>query len=110
MQNHDFVSGWRSASSKKTTGVVYGLRFGRLREVLIEGRPSIIQLDLVGHKRIAAGLSKGFWKQCPEVRHPNIGPWMVKQGVSFPWPLGCPPRFRVERVGINIFRISVPTP
>lgn len=106
MSAPQLLTGWHSG---KWPGGTYGLRFGKLRETLIEGTPKTINLQLEGKESFTVKLTDGFWKDCPEVRHPEIGPWMNAWGVKVPWPKGNPPAFYVEKLGLNRFAVSGPT-
>lgn len=96
------LTGWHSG---KWPGGTFGLRFGKLRETLIEGRPASITLKLDGEPPFEASLKPAFWRDCPEVRSPHIRRWVKTQKIALPWTLGDPPRFAVEIVGKNSFRI-----
>lgn len=102
------VTGWRSGAAAKETGVTYGVRFGSSGKVLVEGKPTHVQLRLAGGPVIDAKITPGFWRKCPEVRDRRIGSWLVAQGIVMPWPLGAPPRFAMNRIGKNEFSISAP--
>lgn len=102
MSELNYLTGWHSG---KWPGGTYGLRFGQLRDILIEGRPVTIKIRLEGEAPFQAVLTRGFWNQCPEVRSPLIRDWILKQPVRRPWPKGLPPYFPVDRVGRNDFRV-----
>jgi hypothetical protein len=101
-----YLTGWRGGYSQRSKGGTYGLRFGRLRKVLIEGKPDYLELHLTGRGDVRVIVTAGFWNRCPEVRHREIGAWIMGQGIKMPWPSGKPPRFPIERVGRNSFRVG----
>ena len=106
MSTRQFLTGWHSGD---WPGGTYGLRFGALRESLVEPGSSYIKIQLEGESAFQAALTGGFWKDCPEIRDPLIRDWMMKQKVSVPWPKGFPPRFPLECLGPNYFHVYYQT-
>jgi hypothetical protein len=48
---------------------------------------------------------KSFWGEtCRELISKEIGKWLIEKGYA-PWPKGSPPKFIVEPVSDNQFRI-----
>lgn len=99
------ASAWCNGLRRKNP--VYGLRFGIEGRTYIEGKPEHIRIKLAGLAPIDVRLSEGFWKKCPEVRHPLIGDWFRKQGLALPWRAGCPYRFLVVKDGRHSFSITL---
>jgi hypothetical protein len=95
------VSAWSSG------GGTYGIRVGKENrrrffdpawqwiEVEIDGRPHRFQL------------TRGFWNHCPEFRDSGatvIRDWL-RRNCELPWQKNNPPRFTLEVVGNQRFRL-----
>lgn len=50
-------------------------------------------------------LSQTFWSTCPEFRGGPIPNWLKSQGLV-PWPRGNPPKFELNPLGNNRFRLE----
>jgi hypothetical protein len=106
MTKTHFLSAWHSGKATSPSGGTFGLRFGVLRDVLITGQPAQIELHLEGEAPFLANVTPGFWNNCPEIRAPEIRTWMKKQGHTFPWADGKPPRFAVTKTaeGFRVYK------
>lgn len=95
------VTGWRGASVEKQYRS-YGVRIG------IENRRAFFNNDSEKWQKltienengdvIEAELTPGFWRDCPEIRHPAFRDWFQAQGL-IPWKNGSPPAFELSPLG-----------
>lgn len=99
------VSSWNCGTYLES-GRGYGLRLGVHRDV-IDRAWDKVTLELDGGATFEVTILPGFWKKCPELRHPEIGLWLVKLGLQR-WPLGNPHRFSMSAVSPRHFRVSYP--
>ncbi len=90
------LSAWNAGST-------YGLRFGVHRS-LVDART--VTLELEGGPTITVEVTDAFWRNCPEVRAPEIRDWFKRQRLRLPWPSGEPYKFSFTKVANNIFRVS----
>ena len=102
MSDSFIASAWCNGSEKHAS---YGIRFGVVGRKLVDGTPDRIRLTLLDGPVIDAPVTAGFWKKCPEVRHPEIGAWFCKIHLTLPWPAGAPHRFNVTKTRRNSFSV-----
>lgn len=85
----------------------YGIRVGLPnRRHFFNSDWSSIEIEIGGMMHTFA-LTGGFWRQCPEVRdrgEPVIRDWLNRHH-TLDWPKGDPPRFELEPLGENRFRL-----
>jgi hypothetical protein len=98
------LTGWHNSGANPHTGKGYGLRIGKYRDVIDRSWKSVILL-LHNGPQIEVGLKKSFWNKCPEFTHPEIGQWMLSLGVKLPWPHRHSPRFTLQQIRENSFRV-----
>lgn len=100
------VTGWSSGSPNNKTGSGYGIRLSRQdRDRWFERQWPSVTLHIEGRGTVDANLTSSFWRRCTELRHKEIGRFLLANGLA-PWPKGSPPRLRLERVKGRHFRLS----
>jgi len=102
------VSVYRKSKSSVPTRNGFGLYLGcSLRDEWVTKGTSWVCLELESYVCIPEiKLRRGFWKQCPEFMADEIYDWYLMQGLPIPWPSGKPPRFVIERVEGQHFRVK----
>jgi hypothetical protein len=100
MKNTSFpVTAWRAHST-------YGLRVGKFRDEMFHPSWKEVVFQLENEAPFTAKLTGGFWKKCPEIRHPKIRDWLRHKNL-LDWPIGQPPRFTMTHIAENSFRVSL---
>jgi hypothetical protein len=99
------VSGWNNGSPNNRTGSGYGIRLSRTdRDIWFQQEWSSVTVHLEGGAAIEANLTPSFWRGCTELRHAEIGKFLMAHGLA-PWPKGSPPRLELEHMGGRHFRL-----
>lgn len=99
------ATGWSNGSPSKS-GTGYGLRIrSDDRDKTFLPDWDSVAIDLPNGNCATVTLSEAFWRKCSELRSPEIGRWMLDEGLA-PWPARQPPAFRLEQVGAARFRVS----
>ena len=105
------LTGWHSSSKNPTTGTGYGLLLGEKNRDIIfpERSPKSVVLLLEKASRIEfeieVKLRDSFWKDCPEFKAPQIGLWMLSLGIRLHWKRGVTPKFILQQISENRFRV-----
>jgi len=100
------VTGWTNGSPNPGTGAGYGVRINRADRHRYFSRdwPSV-SLLLDGGHQVTVNVSASFWRGCPELRHKEIGRWLLARGLA-PWPTGKPPTLELSPIGAQRFRLA----
>lgn len=99
------LTAWKGGKFENPA-ISYGIRIGAgNRNQHFRSEWEIITIELDGYEVVQAGLTAGFWKKCPEIRHPAFREFFRKKDV-IPWPEGSPPTFELEPIGERCFRLS----
>lgn len=100
------VSGWSDGSPNNSTGSGYGVRLSRSdRDGWFRKEWSSVNLEIEGKRTIEVNVAPSFWRGCTELRHSEIGWFLLHNGLA-PWPKGAPPRVRLEPLGGRRFKLS----
>jgi hypothetical protein len=85
---------------------VYGIAFSKAdRDRNFDRGWRSIVLELGDDRSvIEVQLTDAFWKDCPELRHPEIRQWFTRLSAA-PWPAGSPPSFGVSHLEENRFAV-----
>ena len=90
-------------------GSVFGVRVGAAnRDQYFRPHWTEIEVEIDGQWHQFA-LTTGFWNKCPEFRDkgtPVIREWL-RSHFTLNWPIGHPPRFQLQPMGGNRFRLVV---
>lgn len=84
-----------------------GLRFAKADWLLLERTLESFEIEIEG-KSYTFAISPGFWNKCHEIRdcgEPVLENWLKFEGL-IPWPKGNPPKFELEPLGGNEFRLK----
>jgi hypothetical protein len=96
------VSAWSDGS-----GRTYGIRVGKDgRDNFFDPAWQWIDVDIEGTTH-RFQITDGFWNDCPEFRDsgaPVIREWLRRNN-KIPWEKGKPPKFVLEVVGAQHFRL-----
>lgn len=85
-------------------GGTYGIRIGaKNRADFFNSSWTEVSLEIDGETHVAA-LTPGFWRACPEVRHPAIRAWLGRHAL-LTWPRNHPPEAELVPVRRNVFRL-----
>jgi len=102
------VTAWNNGAKSKS-GSGYGFKISiEDRQRYFNKNWQTIDLFLPGlDKSISINISKhSFWnKTCRELISQEIGKWLLSNGYA-PWPKGHPPRFELQHISNNIFRVE----
>ena len=101
------VSAWNSGRHLEN-GKGYGIRLGKYRDQMVDRSHETVELELVGGHttyNITVKLTAGFWKRCPELRHPKIGKWFGELGLQR-WPKRKPHKFTMSSLDKRRFRVT----
>lgn len=74
---------------------------------MIDRSLKTVVLELVGGATIDVEMTPGFWKNCPELRHTEIGRWFGQLGLQ-EWQKGKPHRFTMSALAPGRFRVTYP--
>lgn len=103
------VTAWNNGSHH-TTGSGYGFKVSIVdRDQFFKKEWKYILLEIEGEPEvISVNIDKAtFWNDtCHELIHKSIGKWMLKHGLA-PWIKGKPPKFILETVEGNRFRVGM---
>jgi hypothetical protein len=61
---------------------------------------------ILGGSVICVSITPAFWSQCNEVRSPQIGLWLIKNGVH-EWVKGTPTKLRISEEHGRKFRVKI---
>lgn len=100
------VTAWNCGTHLKN-GRGYGIRLGTHRDQMIDRSWKTVVLELVGGATIEVEITSGFWKKCPELRHPEIGRWFGQLGLQ-DWQKGHPHQFTMSALTTGRFRVTYP--
>jgi hypothetical protein len=101
------VTAWKGGDGA-TPSVSYGLRIGtENRARYFQRRWEFVVVALDGGGVLETYLTAGFWRSCPELRHPTFRAWFIAQGV-LPWPNGKPPPLELTPAGEQRFHLRRP--
>lgn len=96
------VSAWSNGAK------TFGIRVGaRNRTRYFDQSWSEIEVEIDGELH-SFDLTAGFWNDCPEFRDrgtPVIREWLERSNLM-DWPRGQPPRFRLQQLSGNRFRLT----
>ena len=95
-----------SDGSPSISGAGYGLRISEGdRDTVFSPDWGTVTVELPNGNSATVTLSEAFWRKCSELRSPEIGRWMLDEGLV-QWPKGQPPVFRLTQVSAARFRVS----
>jgi hypothetical protein len=101
------AKGW-SNGSPQASGAGYGLRIAAAdRDRFFEPEWRSVDIELGTDEVVVVPLSDSFWRECTELRSAALGRWLLRHGLA-PWPVGAPPRLRIEPLSGNRFRLEQP--
>ena len=93
------ATGWTNGQG------TYGIRVGiPNRKRYFDPRWTTIELEIDGQWHVCQ-LTPGFWRRCPEIRHPAIRAWLQRKGL-IPWLAGQPPEVELTPIHENRFGLS----
>lgn len=99
------ATGW-SNSAQDSPNAYYGIRISKSdRDKFMSATSSVIRIEIDG-TLVVKQLPASFWNRCTEIRHPSITKFMKQRGL-IPWPTGMPPKFKLDPVGENTFRLNI---
>lgn len=103
------VTAWNNGAHSRN-GAGYGFKVSVTdRDLDFKPEWDVIILELEGEEPFEVKINKeAFWSEaCRELISPEIGKWLRHQGIA-PWPKGNPPRFAIDPVAENRFRVAKP--
>jgi hypothetical protein len=99
------VTAWKGGRFENPS-IAYGIRIGeRNRDRHFRREWTTVTVEIDGGSTTEVELSGGFWRACPEIRHPAFRAWLSASDL-IPWPAGRPPVFKLIPVSGNRFRLS----
>ena len=102
------VTAWNNGMHARS-GAGYGFKISvEDRDTYFQPDWDVILLELDGEPQpMEVNINKAsFWNvTCHELIHINIGRWLRSQGLA-PWSKGNPPKFILEPIGGNRFKVS----
>lgn len=110
IQNFMTATAWNNGAHHET-GAGYGLKISRKdrdRFFRMEWKNIILELEeKKGKETVSVNtMKKSFWNNtCRELINMRIGLWLIRNGKA-PWPMGNPPKIRLEQIEGNRFRAS----
>lgn len=98
------VSVWSNGNPNYSRGSGLGIREGIRDRYHFDGldNPITIKLD---EQTVEVNLTSGFWRACPEIRHPAIGMWLVKNNLHI-WEKGKPHQLNLLPIDAGTFELS----
>jgi hypothetical protein len=100
------VTAWNCGTHLKN-GRGYGIRLGTHRDRMMDRSWKTVVLELVGGATFEVEITSGFWKKCPELRHPEIVRWFGQLGLH-DWQKGRPHRFTMSALTPGRFCVTYP--
>ena len=99
------VSGWKNGRFDNPT-VEYCIRIGvQNRDAYFRSEWRSVEIQFANGHSVDVPISDGFWKECPELRHPAFGEWF-QAGRLIPWPHGSPTTIELIPVGPRRLRLN----
>ena len=104
------VTAWSNGNPNNVTGSGYGIRIKKIDRdrYFSKSNPEII-IRISNGPVINAPLSKSFWRKCSEIRHKEIGKWIlhnINKG-ECRWEKGKPPVFLLEPLSGTEYKLSI---
>lgn len=101
------VTAWNNGAHARS-GAGYGFKISiEDRDAHFQPDWDVILLEMDGETQLVeVNIDKtSFWDEtCRELIHVKIGRWLRSQGLA-PWPKGNPPKFILEPIGENRFKV-----
>jgi len=103
------VKAWKSGTFEKPS-TAYGIRIGKEnRQRYFQQGWTSITIEIEDGAVIEALLTPGFWRECPEVRHPAFLDWFNSNDL-IRWFAGRPPIFELKPVSEKRFKLEYAAP
>jgi len=97
------VTAWNNGRHH-SSGAGYGVRISlRDRYFFVHREAIYLKLTGIGNPKIP--ISKSFKHSCPELRHKEIGRWLMENYRPIPWEKGHPPQIDMIPLNGNYFRL-----
>ena len=98
------VTAWKNGRFANPSST-YGIRIGAgNRDQYFRPEWKFIIIEIEDDSVVEPPLTDGFWRTCPEVRHPAFRDWFTSKRL-IPWPAGHPPIFELKLVRERRFRL-----
>jgi hypothetical protein len=101
------ATGWKNGR-RDSPHVEYGLKLEASdRDRYFRREWRAVRIDLPDGSFAKANTMGEFWGKCAELRSTDLGRWMFGHGYA-PWKQRQPPRFKLEHLEGNRFRVIGP--
>lgn len=102
--------GWSNGSRDTASPSGYGVKFTPAdRDRHLDPERTAVVLELDGGPTVEVELTPSFWRNCSELRSPEIGRWLLSAGRA-PWAAQNPPSIAVNAIEGNRFSARLLSP